>query len=81
MSSPMVGDDAMTESFCATLECELIGRAVIQKAKMAIFDFTETFSNTWRRHSSIGNLASRVREDVARRAIPCQASFDQTVGW
>jgi putative transposase len=52
-------DNAMAESFFATLECELIDRSVFQnrsQARMAIFDYIEGFYNTWRRHSSIGNL-------------------------
>ena len=52
-------DNAMAESFFATLECELIDRSVFENrnmARMAIFDFVEGFYNTWRRHSSIGNL-------------------------
>ncbi len=52
-------DNAMAESFFATLECELIDRSVFEnrnQARMAIFDYIEGFYNTWRRHSSIGNL-------------------------
>jgi putative transposase len=52
-------DNAMAESFFATLECELIDRSVFEnrnQARMAIFDYIEGFYNTWRRHSSIGNV-------------------------
>jgi len=52
-------DNAMAESFFATLECELIDRSVFEnrnQARMAIFDYIEGFYNSWRRHSSIGNL-------------------------
>ena len=52
-------DNAMAESFFATFECELIDRSVFEnrnQARMAIFDYIEGFYNTWRRHSSIGNL-------------------------
>jgi putative transposase len=52
-------DNAMAESFFATLECELLDRTVFEtrnQARMAIFDFIEGFYNSWRRHSSIGNL-------------------------
>ncbi len=52
-------DNAMAESFFATLECELIDRSVFENrnmARMAIFDFIEGFYNSWRRHSSIGNV-------------------------
>jgi putative transposase len=52
-------DNAMAASFFATLECELIDRGVFEyrnKARMAVFEYIERFYNTWRRHSSIGNL-------------------------
>ncbi len=53
-------DNAMAESFFATLECELLDRSVFENrntARLAVFDFIEAFYNPWRRHSSIGNLA------------------------
>jgi putative transposase len=53
-------DNAMAESFFATLECELLDRTVFEnrnEARIAVFDFIEAFYNPWRRHSSIGNLA------------------------
>ena len=53
-------DNAMAESFFATLECELLDRSVFENrnaARMAVFDFIEAFYNPWRRHSSIGNLS------------------------
>ncbi len=51
-------DNAMCESFFATLECELIDRSTFRThddARAAIFDFIEGFYNPTRRHSSIGN--------------------------
>lgn len=53
-------DNAMAESFFATLECELLDRSTFANhrvARMAIFDFIEAFYNPKRRHSSIGNLS------------------------
>jgi putative transposase len=53
-------DNAMAESFFATLECELIDRSVFenrQQARRALFDYIERFYNPKRRHSSIGNLS------------------------
>jgi len=50
-------DNAMCESFFATLECELIDRWTFRThhdARQAIVDFIEGFYNTRRRHSSIG---------------------------
>lgn len=49
-------DNAMCESFFATLECELLDRqrfATKAAAKMAIFQFIEGWYNTRRRHSGI----------------------------
>ena len=50
-------DNAMAESFFATLECELIDRHSFKTqadAKMAIFAFIEGWYNPHRRHSSLG---------------------------
>jgi putative transposase len=50
-------DNAMCESFFATLECELIDRCAFRnhdEARHAIFDFIEGFYNTRRRHSGLG---------------------------
>jgi len=50
-------DNAMAESFFATLECELIERtrfATHAEARMALFDFIEGFYNPRRRHSALG---------------------------
>jgi putative transposase len=53
-------DNAMAESFFATLECELLNRQRFKTkndARMAIFDYIETFYNRERRHSALGYLA------------------------
>lgn len=53
-------DNAMCESFFATLECELLDRmrfADGKEAEMAVFDFIEGFYNTRRRHSALGYLS------------------------
>jgi len=50
-------DNAMCESFFATLECELLDRsrfANSEQAELAVFDFIEGFYNTHRRHSALG---------------------------
>jgi putative transposase len=49
-------DNAMCESFFATLECELIERRRFRnqaEAKMAVFDFIEGWYNPHRRHSAL----------------------------
>jgi putative transposase len=46
-------DNAMCESFFATLECELLDREsfrTVKEASMAIFDYIEGWYNTRRRH-------------------------------
>ena len=53
-------DNAMCESFFATLECELLAsrRFTTQaEARTAVFEFIEGFYNPHRRHSSIGYLS------------------------
>ena len=50
-------DNAMCESFFATLECELLDRRKFQtkaEARMAIFQFIEGWYNPGRRHSALG---------------------------
>jgi len=53
-------DNAMCESFFATLECELLARCRFKtqdEARNATFAFIEGFYNRRRRHSSIGYLS------------------------
>jgi putative transposase len=53
-------DNAMAESFFATLECELLDRCRFKtqaEARMAVFQFIEGFYNPQRRHSSLGYLS------------------------
>ena len=50
-------DNAMAESFFATLECELLERRSFTtqaEARMAVFDFIEGWYNPHRRHSALG---------------------------
>jgi putative transposase len=50
-------DNAMCESFFATLECELLDRTRFQnqaEARIAVFDFIEGWYNPRRRHSASG---------------------------
>jgi putative transposase len=64
-------DNALCESFFATLECELLDRQRFQtqaEARMAIFDFIEGFYNPRRRHSALGQQSPinfERRHDVA----------------
>lgn len=50
-------DNAMCESFFATLECELLDRQRFRtpgEARLAVFDFIEGWYNPRRRHSALG---------------------------
>jgi putative transposase len=60
-------DNAMCESFFATLECELLDRRSFRtqaEARMAIFDFIEGWYNPHRRHSALGYLSPALFEEA-----------------
>ena len=68
-------DNAMCESFFATLECELLDRCRFKtqaEARRAAFEFIEGFYNPRRRHSSIGYLSpiDYERRHHAAAAVP-----------
>jgi transposase InsO family protein len=68
-------DNAMAESFFATLECELLDRSRFKThsdARNAIFDFIEGFYNPQRRHSSLGYVSPMAfeRQHLASAASP-----------
>ena len=53
-------DNALCESFFATLECELLDRRSFRtqaEARMAVFEFLEGWYNPRRRHSALGYLS------------------------
>jgi putative transposase len=53
-------DNAMAESFFATLECELLARRTFRtqlEARTALFEYLEVFYNRQRRHSALGYLS------------------------
>lgn len=60
-------DNALCESFFATLECELIDRhrfASQAEARMAIFRFIEGWYNPHRRHSALGHRSPIAYEQL-----------------
>jgi putative transposase len=62
-------DNAITESFFATLECELLARhafASQETARTALFAYIEGFYNTQRRHSALGYQAPAAYERSTR---------------
>ena len=63
-------DNALCESFFATLECELLDRRRFQshaEARMAVFEFIEGWYNPRRRHSAIDYLSPI---DYERNQLP-----------
>ena len=53
-------DNAMAESFFASLECELLARSKFRshvEARIAVFEFIEAWYNPRRRHSALGYLS------------------------
>jgi len=66
-------DNAVAESFFATLETELIDRhrwRTRADARLAVFDFIEAWYNPHRRHSFIGQLSPAEYERRYRSAQP-----------
>ena len=64
-------DNAMAESFFATLECELLDRCRFRnhaEARMAVFEFIEGWYNPHRRHSSIDYHSPMAYERLYHRA-------------
>ena len=64
-------DNAMAESFFATLECELLQRTLFDDPIMArreIFAFIEGFYNTRRLHSSLDYRTPTEMEDIHRKS-------------
>ena len=62
-------DNALCESFFATLECELLDRHTFRsrdQARGTVFEFIEGWYNPHRRHSSIG-YRSPVRYEMEHR--------------
>ena len=70
-------DNAMCESFFATLGCELIDRrrfATKAEARMAVFRFIEGWYNARRRHPSLGYAAPATYEQNHDEALAASCS-------
>ena len=62
----------MAESFFASLETELIDRSSWRTradARLAVFDYIETFYNPIRRHSALGQISPAEFERRCRLTI------------
>ena len=83
-------DNAMCESFFATLECELLDQRRFKtpaEARIAVFDFIEGFYNPRRRHSSLGYLSPidferqlAANPDALQHAVVLAAVKDKPFG-
>jgi putative transposase len=75
-------DNALCESFFATLECELLDRKTFKtqvEARMAVFDFIEGWYNPHRRHSALdyrspNDYERLYREDAGQTAMSATAA-------
>jgi putative transposase len=69
-------DNALCESFFATLECELLDRHRFRtqvEARLAVFDFIEGWYNPRRRHSALDYLSPMIYErshTTGNRTVP-----------
>ncbi len=76
-------DNAMCESFFATLECELLDRQRFPTqaaARLAVFDFIEGWYNPRRRHSALDYLSPMIFErshERDDRTVPSGSTIDQ----
>jgi putative transposase len=81
-------DNAMAESFFATLECELLDRQSFRTqrdARDAVLEFVEAWYNPHRRHSSLGYLSpndfeKRHTEGVSKSRVPQRSSILEQPG-
>ena len=63
-------DNAVAESFFATLETELLDRSTFpsrDQARLALFHWIEGFYNTRRRHSTLGQRSPEKYEEIMMR--------------
>jgi len=76
-------DNAAAESFMATIKTELVKRTTFKTrdaARLALFEYIETFYNPLRRHSSLGYkspvefeqiYSAEMKEAAAAQALTC----------
>jgi putative transposase len=75
-------DNALCESFFATLECELLDRQRFPTqadARLAVFDFIEGWYNPRRRHSALDYLSPMMFErshSIRERTVPVGSTID-----
>ena len=77
-------DNALCESFFATLECELIDRSTFRptrEARLAVFDFIEGWYNPHRRHSGIGECHPSTSKGGTSSNPPTESVNLEGRGW
>ena len=65
-------DNAISESFVATLKVELVHRRRFptrEAAKSAVFEYLEAFYNRRRLHSSLGYVSPESYEDLGMKEV------------
>jgi putative transposase len=78
-------DNALCESFFATLECELLDRHRFRtqvETRLAVFDFIEGWYNPRRRHSALDDRSPMLFErtySIGDRTAPAGSTIDQGV--
>jgi putative transposase len=76
-------DNALCESFFATLECELLDQHRFRtqiEARLAVFDFIEGWYNPRRRHSALDYRSPMLFErthSIGDRTVPAGSTIDQ----
>jgi putative transposase len=74
-------DNAMAESFFASLECELLDRRSFKskaEARIALFTYIEGWYNPRRRHSGLGRIAPAEFERRYAARLPAQSTPEIT---
>jgi putative transposase len=76
-------DNALCESFFATLECELLNRVTLRtpaEARTAVFEFIEGWYNPTRRHSALDYVSPMAFERQAASAVNAGSSAVEAAG-
>jgi putative transposase len=74
-------DNAMCESFFATLECELLDRETFRtqiEARLAVFEFLEGWYNPHRRHSALGYQSPMRYESTHAMTLKNESAYLST---
>jgi putative transposase len=76
-------DNAMTESFFALLESELLSRRMFKTkagASMALFTYVEAWYNFTRRHVALGQISPMKFEELHAARAPLEIERPEATG-